>query len=57
MGLTDYGLRVGAKSSLVILGMDNPIEALRLRATRFCVIVNGLVISQTPRADASLNLR
>lgn len=57
MGLTDYGLHVGAKASLVVLDADNPIEALRLRATRLCVIANGLVISQTPRADASLNLR
>ena len=57
MGLTDYGLHVGAKASLVVLDAGNPIEALRLRATRLCVIANGLVISKTPRADASLNLR
>ena len=57
MGITDYGLHVGAKASLVVLDAGNPIEALRLRATRLCVIANGLVISKTPRADASLNLR
>ena len=57
MGITDYGLHVGAKASLVVLDAGNPIEALRLRATRLCVIANGQVISQTPRADASLNLR
>ncbi|MDB0060088.1 amidohydrolase family protein [Planktomarina sp.] len=57
MGLTDYGLHVGAKASLVVLDAGNPIEALRLRSTRLCVIANGLVISKTPRADASLNLR
>jgi cytosine deaminase len=56
MGLTDYGLHVGAKASLVILDAGDPIEALRMRATRLSVIANGRVISQTPRANASLNL-
>jgi cytosine deaminase len=56
MGLADYGLHVGSKASLVILDAGDPIEALRLRATRLCVIANGRVISQTPRADASLSL-
>ena len=56
MGLTDYGLHVGSKASLVILDADDPIEALRLRATRLYVIANGRVISQTPRANAALSL-
>ena len=56
MGLTDYGLHVGAKASLVILDAGDPIEALRLRATRLNVIASGRVISQTPRANASLSL-
>jgi cytosine/creatinine deaminase len=56
LGLTDYGLRVGAKASLVILDAANPIEALRLRANRLSVVSNGRVISQTPRADATLSL-
>ena len=46
MGLTDYGLRIGAKASLVVLDASNPIEALRLRAARLCVVANGRVISQ-----------
>lgn len=54
MGLEDYGLHVGAKASLVILDASNPIEALRLRASRLCVIANGRVISQSPRSDAKL---
>ena len=57
MGLTNYGLHVGAKASLVVLDAGNPIEALRLRAARLCVIANGRIISQTPRADASLSLK
>jgi cytosine deaminase len=56
MGLIDYGLHVGAKASLVVLDAGDPIEALRLRATRLCVVANGRVISQTPRANASLTL-
>ena len=56
MGLTDYGLHVGAKASLVVLDASNPIEALRLRAARLCVVANGRVISQSPRADATLSL-
>jgi cytosine deaminase len=56
MGLTDYGLHVGAKASLVVLDASNPIEALRLRPARLCVVANGRVISQSPRADATLSL-
>jgi cytosine deaminase len=56
MKLQDYGLHVGAKASLVVLDANDPIEALRLRATRLCVVANGRVISQTPRADATLSL-
>lgn len=56
MGLADYGLHVGAKASLVILDANDPIEALRLRAGRLCVIANGRVISKTARADADLSI-
>ncbi len=56
IGLQDYGLRVGAKASLVVLDAGNPIEALRLRATRLCVIARGKVIAETPRAEAHLSL-
>ncbi|MFT4707968.1 MAG: cytosine deaminase [Lentimonas sp.] len=56
MGLTNYGLHVGAKASLVVLDASNPIEALRLRPARLWVVANGRVISQSPRADATLSL-
>ena len=56
MGLTDYGLRVGAKASLVVLDAGNPIEALRLRPDRLCVIAAGKVISTKTKNDARLNL-
>ena len=56
MGLEDYGLRVGAKASLVVLDAGNPIEALRLRADRLCVIAAGKVIARRPRADMLMTL-
>jgi cytosine deaminase len=56
MGLEDYGLRVGATASLIILDAASPIEALRLRAARLCVISKGRVISRTPRMDTALTL-
>ncbi|PVA11747.1 cytosine deaminase [Pelagivirga sediminicola] len=56
MGLTDYGLHVGAHGSLVILDAANPIEALRLRAARLCVISKGRIISRSARMDADLTL-
>jgi cytosine deaminase len=56
MGLQDYGLHVGAKASLVVLDAGSPIEALRLRAARLCVVAKGRVISRTPRGDAALTL-
>ena len=56
MGLEDYGLRVGAKASLVVLDAGNPIEALRLRPDRLCVIAKGKVNSRKMRNDADLSL-
>ena len=56
IGIEDYGLRVGARASLVVLDAGDPIEALRLRANRLCVIANGKVIATTPRGDARLTL-
>ena len=56
MGLQDYGLRVGAKASLVVLDAGSPIEALRLRPDRLCVIAKGKVISRQARNDAQLSL-
>jgi len=56
MGLQDYGLRVGAKASLVVPDAGSPIEALRLRPDRLWVIANGKVISRQARNDAQLSL-
>ena len=56
MGLTGYGLEKGKLASLVILDAANPVEALRLRATRLAVVSKGNVIARTPRADAAMTL-
>ncbi|MEP1535462.1 MAG: amidohydrolase family protein [Paracoccaceae bacterium] len=56
MGLTDYGLRKGALASLVVLDAQNPVDALRLRATRLAVIAKGKVVATTARGDATVNL-
>lgn len=46
MGL-DFGLAPGNRGSLVILDAPDPIEALRLRPARLCVVSNGRVVSRT----------
>lgn len=56
MGLQDYGIRPGAVASLVVLDAADPVEALRLRATRLCVIAKGRVVAETPRAEATLSV-
>jgi cytosine deaminase len=56
MGLTGYGLEVGAQASLVVLDAGDPIEALRLRADRLWVISRGKVVAERRRGDAALAL-
>ncbi|RBO51450.1 cytosine deaminase [Rhodovulum sp. BSW8] len=54
--LEGYGLYEGARASLVILDAGDAIEAIRLRPARLAVISKGRVVSETPRADARLDL-
>jgi len=56
LGLPDYGLAVGAKADFVLLQARDPVEAIRLRATRLAVVRGGRVIAQTPAATAALSL-
>lgn len=56
LGLSGYGLDVGCKADLVWLAARDPIEAIRLRATRRAVIRGGQVVSSTPAPVAQLNL-
>lgn len=56
LGLEGYGLEVGCNADLLILDASDPVEAIRLRATRTHVLRRGKVISQTPVPHANLNL-
>lgn len=56
MGLDHLGLAVGKRASLVVLDAGNPIEALRLRAERICVIARGKVVAERARQDTRLSI-
>jgi cytosine deaminase len=56
LNLEGYGLHVGAKASLVVLDAGNPVEALRLRPDRLCVISKGRIVARRARNDARLDL-
>ncbi len=56
MGLEGYGLEVGCNGDLVVLQAQDPIEAIRMRATRLFVVRRGKVISETPARGARLSL-
>jgi cytosine deaminase len=56
MGLPDPTLRVGGPATLVLLQARDPIEAVRLRATRLWVIREGRVLSETAPRIARLSL-
>jgi cytosine deaminase len=54
--LDGYGLAPGCRADCVLLQARDPIEAIRLRATRLAVIRRGKVISRIPAATAALDL-
>ena len=56
LGLDGYGLAVGENADMVVLQAADPIEAVRLRATRLAVIRRGRVVARTPERVASLAL-
>ncbi|PLX75108.1 MAG: cytosine deaminase [Azoarcus sp.] len=56
LGLKGYGVAPGCRADLVMLQAADPVEALRLRATRLMVMRAGRVIARTPPATASLSL-
>ena len=55
LNLDDYGLAPGCHADLVLLQASDPIEAIRLRATRLVVIRRGKVVARTPARQASLH--
>ena len=56
LGLDGYGISPGCHADLVLLQACDPVEAIRLRATRLAVIRRGKVIARTPAATATLEL-
>ena len=51
-----YGIAPGKNADLVILQAADPVEAIRVRATRLAVLRRGKVIAETPAQTARLNL-
>ena len=56
MRLENYGLEAGCDASFVLLQARDPIEAIRLRATRLKVFRKGKLVAETPSATATLSL-
>ncbi|SPA42940.1 cytosine deaminase [Cupriavidus taiwanensis] len=56
LGLEDYGLAPGCRADLVLLQARDPVEAIRLRATRLRVLRAGKTIATMPAATAALVL-
>ena len=56
MGLDGYGLGPGCHADFVLLQAHDPVEALRLRATRLKVYRRGRLLAENPTATASLHL-
>ncbi|MGE0799530.1 MAG: amidohydrolase family protein [Lautropia sp.] len=56
LGLDGYGIAAGCFADFVLLQAADPVEAIRLRATRLAVVRRGRVIAQTPPRVATLAL-
>ncbi|RYF32767.1 MAG: cytosine deaminase [Comamonadaceae bacterium] len=56
MHLPNYGLEAGCDASFVLLQARDPVEAIRLRATRLKVFRQGRLVAETPAATATLHL-
>jgi cytosine deaminase len=54
--LEGYGLEQGCYADLVLLQAQNPIEAIRLKATRLKVWRRGALVAETPARTATLTL-
>ena len=56
LGLDGYGVAPGCHADLVVFDAGSTVEAIRLRAARRVVVRRGVVLSEAPRAHASLHL-
>lgn len=56
LGLEGYGIAPGCHADLVLLHARNPVDAIRLRATRLGVWRRGQRVASCPAPVAQLNL-
>ena len=56
MGLQGYGIVEGGQANMVLLQATDPIEAIRLKATRLMVFRQAKLIAQTPASHTKLEL-
>ncbi|HEY1326394.1 MAG TPA: amidohydrolase family protein [Casimicrobiaceae bacterium] len=56
LGLEGYGLAPGCGADFVLLQARDPVEAIRLRATRLKVFRAGRLIAESPAAAATLRV-
>ncbi len=56
MELDGYGIAPGKRADFVLLQARDPVEAIRLRATRLKVFRAGKIVAETPAATARLDL-
>lgn len=56
LGLAGHGVEVGKPADLVLLQARDPVEAIRLRATRLLVLRRGRVVARSAPATAALAL-
>ncbi|MDD2924080.1 amidohydrolase family protein [Rhodoferax sp.] len=56
MGLENYGLDVGCHADFCLLQARDPVEALRLRATRLKVFRRGQLLAESASAVAQLHV-
>jgi len=54
--LEGYGLAPGCNADFVVLQAADPVEAIRLRATRLFVVRRGKIVSRMARQEAVLDL-
>jgi len=56
LGLEGYGVATGCQADFVLLEARDPVEAIRLKATRLAVVRRGKVVARTPSATTALDL-
>ena len=56
LGLEGYGIAPGCRADCVLLDAKDPIEAIRLRASRLAVVRGGKIVARTPAARATISL-